>query len=215
MSDTKDLEARMDAVVAAVKDKAKANQQAILQSHLERQKLLATYEKVQDQIVEVVKPKLEALAKRSGERVHVTPSVSQYRRSAIFEFRSPKAYISLTFSVGPDRDVKNAVVSRDLRIVPVLWHFETNREFTTSVATPDLAAVGKWVDDQIVAFVELFVGINESEVVEKAETVEDPVAKVKFPKFAAGASLDHGGKTLYFIDATTKAQYAKQNNISV
>jgi hypothetical protein len=215
MSDAKALEARMEAVVAAVKDRAKANQQALLQSHLERQKLLATYEKVQDQIIEAVKPKLEALAKRSGERVHVTPSVSQYRRSAIFEFRSPKAYITLTFSVGPDRDVKNAVVSCDLRVVPVLWKFDPNAEVETPVASPDLAAVSKWVDDRIVSFVELFVEINEGEVVAKAEMVEDPVAKVKFPKFAAGASLDHGGKTLYFIDASTKSQYAKQNSISI
>jgi hypothetical protein len=215
MNDTKDLEARMEAVVARVKAKAKADQQHLLKEHLERHKLLISYETVQDKIVEIVKPKLEALAKRSGERVHVTPSVSQYRRSAIFEFRSPKAYITLTFSVGPDRDVKNAVVSCDLRIVPVLWKFETNHEFATPVAMPDLAAVGKWVDDQIVAFVELFVHINESEVVEKAEMVEDMVAKVKFPKFAAGASLEHGGKTLYFIDASTRAEFAKQNNISI
>jgi hypothetical protein len=215
MSDTKDLESRMAAVVAAVKDKAKANQQALLQAHLERGKLLAAYEAVQDKIVDVVKPKLEALAKRSGDRVHVTPSVSQFRRSAIFEFRSPKAYITLTFTVAPDRDVKNAVVSCDLRIVPVLWHFEPNQEFATSVAAPDLDAVGNWVDDRIVAFVELFVEINESELVANAEMVEDPVAKVNFPKFAAGASLEHGGKTLYFIDATTKAQFAKQNNISI
>lgn len=215
MSTEQDLTSRIEAVVTAVKEKAKTNQQALLQAHLERQKLLAIYEKVQDRIVEVVKPKLEALAKRSGDRVQITPSVSQYRRSAILEFRSPKAYITLTFSVGPDRDVKNAVVSCDLRVVPVLWHFEPNQETTTPVASPDLAAVGKWVDDRIVSFVELFIEINESEIVEKAEMVEDPVAKVKFPKFAAGASLDHGGKTLYFVDASTKAQYAKQNNISV
>ena len=214
MSDTKDLEARMNAVVDAVKEKTKANQQAMLQAHLERQKALKSYESVQDGIVELVKPKLEALAKRSGERVHVTPSVSQYRRSATFEFRSPKAYITLTFSVGPDRDVKNAVVSCDLRVVPVLWTFEPHAETSTPVASPDHAAVGKWLDDRIVSFVELFVQINESEVVEKAEMVEDPVAKVKFPKFAAGASLDHGGKTVYFIDATTKAEYAKQNGLA-
>ena len=40
MSDTKDLEARMNAVVDAVKEKTKANQQAMLQAHLERQKAL-------------------------------------------------------------------------------------------------------------------------------------------------------------------------------
>ena len=40
--------------------------------------------------------------------------------------------------------------------------------------------------------------------------VEDPVAKVKFPKFAAGATLEQGGQTYYFIDESTKAQFGKK-----
>ena len=43
--------------------------------------------------------------------------------------------------------------------------------------------------------------------------VEDPVAKVSFPKFAAGATLEHGGKTHFFIDDKTKAEFARQNGI--
>ena len=41
--------------------------------------------------------------------------------------------------------------------------------------------------------------------------VEDPIAKVKFPKFAAGATLEVRGKTHYFIDDLTRQQFqAKQ-----
>jgi YHS domain-containing protein len=39
--------------------------------------------------------------------------------------------------------------------------------------------------------------------------VEDPVAKVVFPKFAAAASLEHEGKTLYFIDEATLQEFEK------
>ena len=59
------------------------------------------------------KPRLQALAKRAGDRASVTPSVSESRRSARFEFKSNKAYITLVFSVAPDREVKSAVVSWD------------------------------------------------------------------------------------------------------
>ena len=213
MSDVNDLIARIDGALTAAKDKIKQDQQQQLKDHQERQRLLKEYEKLQPRIVEIVKPRLEALDKRAGDRVKVTPSVPGSRRSAPFEFRSPKAAMTLTFCVAPDRSLKNAVVEYDLSIVPVLWKFDSHAEFSTPVATPDEKGLTRWLDDRIVGFVELFIQINEGEYFDKAEYVEDPVAKVKFPKFAAGATLDHGGQTHFFIDAQTKAEFAKQKGI--
>ena len=210
MSDVTDLTARIEGRFTAVREKLKQQQQELLQSFKERQELLKVYESVRPRIVELAKPRLEALAKRAGDRVTVTPSVSESRRSARFEFRSAKAYITLTFSVAPDREIKNAVVECDLRIVPVLWTFDRHAEFSTPIAAPDYAGMTTWLDDRIVAFVELFIHINEGEFIDNAEFVEDPVAKVRFPKFAAGATLDHGGQTYYFIDDDTKADFVKQ-----
>lgn len=214
MADINDLMARIDGAFAAVKDKVQQSQQQQLQEFLERGKLLKEYEKVQTNIVEFTKPRLEAFVKRAGERVSVTPSKSETRRAARLEFRSPKAYITLTFSVAPDQELKNAVMEYDLKIVPVVWRFNSHAEFSTPVSAPDYPAMTKWLDDRIVEFVELYIHIHEGELFEKAEYVEDPVAKVKFPKFAAGATLDHGGQTYFFIDNTTKAEFAKQNGIA-
>lgn len=214
MSDINELTARIDGAITSVKDKLKQQQQQELQSFQDRQRLLTEYERVRSQITEIAKPRLEALAKRAGERVSVTPTVSGNQRSVAFDFRSSKAYITLTFSVAPDREVKNAVVTQDLRIVPVLWNFTPHAEFSTPIAKPDLNALTKWLDDRIIAFVGLFIEIHENELLEKAEFVEDPVAKVKFPKFAAGATLDHNGQTHFFIDDSTKAEFAKQKGIA-
>jgi hypothetical protein len=214
MSDVNELEARIDGAFTKVKDRVKQDQQQQLKEYQERQKLVTEYEKVQTKIVEIAKPRLEALSKRAGERVKVTPSVSQTRRAATFEFRSNKAYITLAFAVAPDLQVKNAVVEYDLRVVPVLWKFERHAEFSSPIAAFDAAGLTKWLDDRIVAFVELFIQIHEGELFDKAEFVEDPVAKVKFPKFAAGATLDHGGQTHFFIDDKTKAEFAKQKGIA-
>src|SRR5438034_10413032 len=106
MSDVNDLVARIDGAFTAVKDKVKQDQQQQLQDHKERQKLLKEYEKLQPRIVEIAKPRLEALARRAGDRAKVTPSVAGSRRSARFEFRSAKAAMTLTFSVAPDREWK-------------------------------------------------------------------------------------------------------------
>jgi YHS domain-containing protein len=214
MSDVKDLVARIEGAFTAVKEKAREQQQKELKHYQERQQLLKEYEKVQARIVEIAKPRLEALAKRAGERVSVTPSVSETRRTVRFEFKSPKAYITLTFSAVPDREIKSAVVECDLKIVPVLWSFDSHSEFSSPIAAFDAAGLTKWLDDRIVGFVELYVQIHEGELFDKAEYVEDPVAKVKFPKFAAGASLEHGGQTYFFIDDKTKAEFAKQKGLA-
>lgn len=213
MSDVNELAARMDGVITTVMNKTKQQQQARLQEHAERQKLLKDYEKAQAKVLEVVKPRLEALAKKAGDRATVTPTVSQTRRAAAFEFRSSKAYITLAFSVAPDAAVKNVVVDYDLRIVPVLWKFDKHGDFSTPIASPDINGLKKWLDDRIIGFVELYVQIHEGEILDKAEYVEDPIAQVKFPKFAAGATLEHGGQTHYFIDESSRQEFAKQKGI--
>jgi YHS domain-containing protein len=42
--------------------------------------------------------------------------------------------------------------------------------------------------------------------------VEDPVAKIQFPKLAAGATLARDGKTLYFIDEQTREEFVKSES---
>ena len=47
-----------------------------------------------------------------------------------------------------------------------------------------------------------YLSLHENQYYLKGHMVEDPVAKIQFPKYAAGATLERDGKTLYFIDET-------------
>jgi hypothetical protein len=38
------------------------------------------------------------------------------------------------------------------------------------------------------------------------------VAKIQFPKYAAGATLERDGKMLYFIDEQTRDEFVKRSN---
>src|SRR5262245_58838208 len=134
MSDVNELVVRIEGAFTAVKSKVKQDQQRELQMYQERQKLLKDYEKAQARIVEIAKPRLEAFVKPAGQHVSVTPSVSDTRRSASFEFHSQKAHMTLTFAVAPDREIKNAVVEYDLKMVPILWKFDSHAEFKTPIA---------------------------------------------------------------------------------
>jgi YHS domain-containing protein len=213
MTDTRELSARIEGLLTAVKDKARQNEQAALKAALERQARLAVYEQAQARVVELAKPRLEILAERAGERVTVTPKVTETRREVTFEFHSPKAYITLSFSVAPDQHVENVVVDCNLKIVPVLWKFDSHSEFRSPVTALDEPGLVRWLDDRIVGFVDLFIQIHEGELFARAENVTDPVAKITFPKFAAGATLERGGQTYYFIDASTRDRFAREHAV--
>ena len=71
--------------------------------------------------------------------------------------------------------------------------------------------LGEWLDERILDFVRTYLALHENHYYLQDHLVEDPVAKVMFPKFAAAASLEHEGKRLYFIDESTLHEFEKIN----
>jgi YHS domain-containing protein len=158
----------------------------------------------------VWRPRLEALAQKFGERVDVMPVVEPGRRSASFAFKSELARIDLRFAVAPDPDVNNVVFTYDLEIIPILMKFDSHSEIEFPLDAVDTEALGEWLDDCIIRFVKSYLAMRENQYYLKDQMVEDPVAKVKFPKFAAGATLEVKGKTVYFIDESTRREFEQQ-----
>jgi hypothetical protein len=191
----------------------RSQQQELLREYAERQGRLERYAAVLPRVLEVARPRLEVLARRLGDRAAVTPEVSGNTRSARFAVKSPLARIELTFGAFPDREARSVVAEYDLRIVPVLMRYESHAEFATPIDEPDLGGLGRWLDDRIVGFVETFMKLHESEQYAKDQYVEDPVAGVRFPQFAAGATLEHQGRTYFFVDERTRREFAKQKGI--
>ena len=60
-------------------------------------------------------------------------------------------------------------------------------------------------------FVKTYLSLHENQYYLKDHMVEDPIANVQFPKYAAGATLESGGKTHYFIDEATLREFQKQH----
>ena len=75
--------------------------------------------------------------------------------------------------------------------------------------------LAEWLDDRIVDFVRTYLALHENHYYLQDHMVEDPVAKVRFPKFAAAAKLEQNGKTFYFIDESTLREFEKRSNESM
>jgi hypothetical protein len=213
MPDINSLASRIDAEFSAVAEKTKKFQTEQVEAYKQREKRLEQLGKVFDELRDIWKPRLELLVKKFGDRVQTTPRIVPSTREVTFNFQSRLGRVSLKFSAFTDRDIQKVILSYDLEIIPVLMRFKPHDEVEFSLDGVDKEAAAKWIDDRIVDFVQTYFSMGENEAYMKDEMVEDPIARVRFPKLAAATTLDWQGKKFYFIGEETRRQFAEQNKI--
>ena len=201
---------RIDAEFAAAEEKIKQMQKQQIEEYEQRQQRLEKLEEVLDAHMGLWRPRLETLSARFADRVKVTPKIVPARREATLEFQSDLAHVLMKFSAAPDDDVRQIVFQYDLEIVPVFMKFESHSELKFPLDQVDAQALGEWIDERIMNFVRAYLAMHENRHYLQDHLVEDPVAKLRFPKYAAGAKLERDGKTIYFISEATRRKYDEQ-----
>jgi YHS domain-containing protein len=207
MADVSDLLKRIDAEFHSLDGKIEHARAERLQEHREKRKRLAVFEKQMEAVPPVWEPRLKALQQRFGDQIKVTPVLTSTSRQVTLGFQSDLARIRLRFSVSTDRDVRKVILNYDLEIIPIFMQFDAHQEAEWPLDEFDLRRAADWLDDRIVDFVRTYLSLHESEHYLKDHMVEDPVAGVRFPRFAAGTSLQWGGKTYYFIGEETRREF--------
>jgi hypothetical protein len=201
---------RIDAEFSAAEQRWNQLRVKQLEAYQVRQQRLERFERTVDALRELWETRLEALAKRFGKNMDVLPIQERGRRVVSMEFRSSLARIRLRFAVSPDVDARKLVVTYDVEILPVLMKFDSHRELELPLDEVDKAQLAHWLDDRILDFVHTYLALHENEYYLKEKMVEDPIAKVRFPSFAAAATLEHEGKTLCFIDESTLREFQQR-----
>jgi YHS domain-containing protein len=214
MSDVATLLTRIDAEFSALDARIKQAQTERLQEHRERQDRLASFEQQLEALTAVWKPRLEALIQRFGDRVKVTPRLASSSREVGLDFQSNLARIRLRFSATTDHDVRKLILNYNLEIIPVLMQFDSHQQADWPIDAIDEQAIASWVDDRIVDFVKTYLSLHENEHYLKDDMVEDPVARVRFPRFAAATTSTWNGKTYYFIGDETRREFDAKHGIA-
>ena len=210
MSEKTALADRIGAAFAASEQKMRQLQKQQVDEYQKREQRVQKLESVLEQYRDAWRPKLETLASSFKDRIKVTPHIVPGKRQATFEVESELAHILLRFSVASDEDVRNVVFLYDLEILPIFMKFESHSELVFPLENIDRQALEQWMDDRIMGFVGTYMSLYENDHYLKDHMVVDPVAKVRFPRFAAAATLETKGKTVYFISEDTCRQYEQQ-----
>ncbi len=210
MPNVNELLKRIDAEFAGSQQKMKDFQTQQVEQHEQREQRLASFGALLDELSDVWRPRLEALRERFGDQVKTAPTITPTQRSVTFSFATELARVNMRLSASPDADARHAIFSYDLDIMPILMKFDSHSEIEFPLEAVDRNALAAWFDDQIVGFVRTYLSLHENQYYLKGHMVEDPIAKIQFPKFAAGATFEHNGKTIYFVDETTRAAFVQQ-----
>ena len=214
MTDVSALLTRIDAEFSALDAKIKRAQGEKQHEHKDRQQRLAAFEKEMETLPDVWRPRLETLIQRFGDKAKVTPRIESTSRAVAVNFQSELAKIRLRFSSATDQDVRRLILLYDLEILPTLMEFESHAQADWPLEAIDRKAIGQWVDDRIVSFVKTYLSLHQNEYYLKEHMVSDPVAGIRFPKFAAAATLEYDGKTYYFIGDDTRREFEASHRSS-
>ena len=214
MTDINALINRIDQEIAAEVERQKTGWAEVVLANRERELRLQRYETEAKHIIDLVKPRLDAFIERFKAVVKAEPMVREHTRAVNLTFAATVANATLRFEVFPDRDANHIRLECTQEIIPVLVRYDKQAvlEFPLDGVRDD--AVVQWFDDRILAFVKAYIALVRQDAALqeqlKDQFVEDPVARIRFPKYLASSTLERDGRTYYFVDEETRREFEKQ-----
>jgi YHS domain-containing protein len=214
MTDLDTLIRRIDQEIAAEVGHQKAAWKEVARTNRERGPRLQRYDAVAKHVIELLKPRLAAFIERFKAVVKAEPVVREHTRAMNMTFAATVAKVTLLFEVFPDQDVSHVRLECTQEIIPVVVRYDKQSvlEFPLDAVQDDAAV--QWFDDRIVAFVKAYMAVMGQDAALKEhlkdQLVEDPVAKIRFPKYLASSTLERDGRTYYFVDEDTRREFEKE-----
>jgi YHS domain-containing protein len=214
MTDINALINRIDQEIAAEAGRQKSDWAKAVLANRERGLRLQRYEPAAQHIIELLKPRLDAFIERFKALVKVEPVVRQHTRAVNLTFAATEAKVTLRFEVFPDQDVSHVRLECTQEFIPMVVRYDKQSalEFPLDGVQDD--AVVQWFDDRMIAFVKAYIALvrQDATLREQLEDqfVEDPVAKIRFPKYLASSTLERNGRVYYFVDEDTRREFEKQ-----
>ncbi len=205
--DCTQLAAKIDAAFALMEAKRKQFQEVETRKHEEWKERLAKLGVEFDTLRGVFQPRLDLLVEKFGDKLTATPKLTQSTREIQLDFHSEVARIRMRFQGTTDHDIRKLILNCDLEIIPILMQFDAHSTLEMPLDAIDYEAAVSWVDERILSFIQTYAALHENPYYLRDQMVTDPVSGTTFPKLAAGAKLERGGRTYYFASDATRREF--------
>jgi YHS domain-containing protein len=213
MSDVNTLISRIDQVIKAEVSRKETAWREQARADRERDARLKRYEALAQHLIDLLKPRLAAFIERFKPVVKAEPTVHEHTRAMSLMFAATVAKVNLLFELFPDEDVSHVRLECTQEIVPVLVRYDKHSVLELPLDQVEDEKVIQWFDERIVAFVRVYMAVLEQDAAEqehlKDYLVEDPVTRVRFPRYLASSTLERNGRTYYFADEESRREFEK------
>lgn len=185
---------RLDAEVAAARERVRSLQTKAAEAFAGQQERFMRFVTVADRIHSILLPRLEAFTK-----VEVFKDIKQIvsleghgpdvRRfhgrtttlSIPFSDACP-ANVQLSFRLGHDGPVENAIMDYRLEILPIFFKFDSHDQLIVPINHPNEDAIAGWIEDKLVGFTQTFFELRFHDQYQQKHLETDPVMNIRSPR---------------------------------
>jgi YHS domain-containing protein len=217
MSSLDQLVARLAAEVALATERVHSLQTEAAKVFLGQEQRFVRFLALADRIHAILQPRLAAFTKVNVFK-DIQQSVSLETRGLEgrgFDGRTTtlsvpssdacSAKVELSFRLGHDGLIVNALLDYRLEILPIFLKFDSHDQLVVPVDNPNEEMIGSWVDDKLVGFTRTFFEMYFTEQYQKKSFEMDPVMNIRFPRAFAAGKTEYQGRTYHFY---TKESFA-------
>ncbi|MBX3352878.1 MAG: hypothetical protein KF684_08075 [Phycisphaeraceae bacterium] len=180
----------------------------------EHETRLAQFGKTCEDLKAVWGPRLDEFAKQFGDTISVTPKITPSLREAKVVFLTDLANMTLTMTVSANPDITKLILDYDLLIIPTFIEYDRHARIEMPLDKIDREALGKWIDDQLIACVKAYLSMQDNQHYLRWSMVEDPITKTRLLRNEAAGTVEHKGKTLYFSSVDSMDEYKQRHQIT-
>lgn len=119
------------------------------------------------------------------------------------------ASAALSFRVGHDGPIENAIINYGLEILPVYVEFESRAKLVVPIDNPSDEAIAAWIDDRLVEFTRTYLELYFTGQCQKQSLETDPVMNIRFPRAFAAGKREYRGRTYHFYTKESLQQFEK------
>lgn len=201
MGELKSLAQQIQQRLNTVSKQEQSQQEQLQSKMVEIEKRQTVFHRVADELMaDVISPRMQTLASSFEDEVILdSPRAGHYFAVCRFNHsaRLP-ATVSLSLGLTHDEEVQNLLVLYDLEILPVFMKFDGQDQASFPLQNPSREEITQWVDEKILAFVDTYIRLQQTDQYHQTSLRTDPVCGMRFRESHANGKLDFAGHTYFF-----------------
>lgn len=119
------------------------------------------------------------------------------------------AKVALSFRVGHDGPIENAIIDYKLEIIPIYIKFDSHAQLLVPLDSPSDEAIAAWLDDRLVEFTRTYLELYFTDQYQKQSLETDPVMHIRFPRAFAAGKREYRGRTYHFYTKESLQEFEK------